>query len=74
MHNTEVLINNKRRVLRGSQISQLNDEPGNYFLRRDPKTDKVHFHGCYTRTAPISSILPVVTAIESSFLPALNKF
>jgi hypothetical protein len=34
------VINSNHRILRGTQSSQLNGEPRNYFLRRDPKTDK----------------------------------
>jgi hypothetical protein len=38
--NTQLLINNTHRILRGTQSSQLNGEPRNFFLRRDPKTDR----------------------------------
>jgi hypothetical protein len=38
--NTQLLINTKHRILCGTQGSQLNGEPRNYFLRRDPKADK----------------------------------
>jgi hypothetical protein len=36
-----LLLHQPELFIRGSQSSQLNDEPRNYFLRRGPKTDKV---------------------------------
>jgi hypothetical protein len=54
--NTQLLINNKHRILRGTQSRQLNGEPRNCFLRRGPKTDKAGHQ------LPVISVPPTFTS------------